>query len=66
MAGTIGQEVPTAVSLYLRTTIARVRLAELPGAGHFVFATRPDLVELTGISCGRNSLVSVPEGVSAW
>lgn len=44
MASTIGQEVPTAVSLYLRTTIARARLAELPGADHFAFATRPDLV----------------------
>lgn len=44
MASTIGQEVPTGVSLYLRTTIARARLAELPGADHFAFATRPDLV----------------------
>ncbi|MFD4872565.1 alpha/beta fold hydrolase [Streptomyces sp. NPDC058420] len=45
MASTIGQEVPTAASLYLRTTNARARLAELPGADHFAFATRPDLVD---------------------
>ncbi|MFD4561825.1 alpha/beta fold hydrolase [Streptomyces sp. NPDC058469] len=44
MASTIGQEVPTGVSLHLRNTIARARLAELPGADHFAFATRPDLV----------------------
>ncbi|WP_217561430.1 alpha/beta fold hydrolase [Streptomyces sp. GbtcB6] len=44
MASTIGQEVPTGVSLYLRTAIGRARLAELPGADHFAFATRPELV----------------------
>jgi hypothetical protein len=31
------------VSLYLRTVIAKARLAELPGAVHFAFATRPEL-----------------------
>lgn len=44
MTSTIGQEVPSGVSLYLRTTIAKARLAELPGTDHFAFATRPDLV----------------------
>ena len=44
MASTIGQEVPAGVSLHLRSTIGRARLAELPGADHFAFATRPELV----------------------
>ncbi|MFD7057188.1 alpha/beta fold hydrolase [Streptomyces mirabilis] len=44
MSSTIGQEVPASVSLYLRRTIPHARLAELPGADHFAFATRPDLV----------------------
>lgn len=44
MTSTIGQEVPSGVSLHLRTTIPDARLAELPGADHFAFATRPDLV----------------------
>jgi pimeloyl-ACP methyl ester carboxylesterase len=44
MSSTIGQEVPTSVSLHLRQTIPHARLAELPGADHFAFATRPDLV----------------------
>ncbi|MGW2055421.1 alpha/beta fold hydrolase [Streptomyces sp. NPDC001840] len=44
MTSTIGQEVPSGVSLYLRTAITKARLAELPGADHFAFATRPELV----------------------
>ncbi|MFE4830771.1 alpha/beta fold hydrolase [Streptomyces sp. NPDC056672] len=44
MTSTIGQEVPSGVSLYLRTTLPRARLAELPGVDHFAFATRPTLV----------------------
>lgn len=31
------------MSLYLRTAIAKARLAELPGADHFAFATRSEL-----------------------
>ncbi|MEV6183345.1 alpha/beta hydrolase [Streptomyces sp. NPDC052015] len=44
MSSTIGQEVPSSVSLHLRQTIPQARLAELPGTDHFAFATRPDLV----------------------
>ncbi|MFJ6393866.1 alpha/beta fold hydrolase [Streptomyces sp. NPDC091972] len=44
MSSTIGQEVPSGVSLYLRTNIEKARLAELPGTDHFAFATRPELV----------------------
>ncbi|MFF7890010.1 alpha/beta fold hydrolase [Streptomyces sp. NPDC020794] len=39
-----GREVPTSVALHLRAAIPRARLAELPGADHFAFATRPALV----------------------
>jgi len=44
IAGTIGEEVPTDVALYLRQRIPYARLAEIPGGDHFLFATRPDLV----------------------
>ncbi|MDX6356019.1 MAG: non-heme chloroperoxidase [Streptomyces sp.] len=44
IAGTIGAEVPTDVALYLRQRIPYARLAEIPGGDHFLFATRPDLV----------------------
>jgi non-heme chloroperoxidase len=44
MASTIGQEVPTGVSGFLRSTIPNARLAELPGTDHFAFATRPALI----------------------
>ncbi|MFI9542858.1 alpha/beta fold hydrolase [Streptomyces sp. NPDC052016] len=44
MSSTRGQEVPSGVSLHLRQTIPHARLAELPGADHFAFATRPGLV----------------------
>lgn len=44
MSSTRGQEVPSGVSLHLRQTIPQARLAELPGADHFAFATRPELV----------------------
>ncbi|MFC4943024.1 alpha/beta fold hydrolase [Pseudonocardia sp. GCM10023141] len=42
----IGREVPPEVGLYLRHHIAASLLAEIPGADHFVFATRPRLVNL--------------------
>ncbi|MCW2626019.1 alpha/beta hydrolase [Mycobacterium sp.] len=40
----LGREVPSDVGLYLRAHIAESCLVELPGADHFVFATRPRLV----------------------
>jgi non-heme chloroperoxidase len=40
----IGREVPSDVGLYLRGRIAKSWLVEIPGADHFVFATRPRLV----------------------
>jgi len=40
----LGREVPSDVGLYLRGHIAESWLVELPGADHFVFATRPRLV----------------------
>ncbi|MEY9910138.1 pimeloyl-ACP methyl ester carboxylesterase [Catenulispora sp. MAP12-49] len=46
IASTVGQEVPPEVSLYLRSAVPRARLAEIPGADHFVFAFRPGLVDL--------------------
>jgi pimeloyl-ACP methyl ester carboxylesterase len=42
----IGREVPPGVGLYLRQHITGSRLAEIPGADHFVFATHPRLVNL--------------------
>jgi non-heme chloroperoxidase len=42
-SGLVG-EVPSDVGLYLRGHIAESWLVELPGADHFVFATRPRLV----------------------
>jgi non-heme chloroperoxidase len=42
----IGREVPSEVGLYLRRQINRSCLVEIPGADHFVFATRPRLVNL--------------------
>ncbi|MFJ6569736.1 alpha/beta fold hydrolase [Streptomyces sp. NPDC091292] len=44
VAATIGQEVPSDVGLYLRTHVPGARLVEIPGADHFVFATRPALI----------------------
>jgi non-heme chloroperoxidase len=44
IAGTAGQEVPSAVAMYLRTHIRDARLVELPGVDHFAFATRPELI----------------------
>ncbi|ONI79088.1 hypothetical protein BWI15_00135 [Kribbella sp. ALI-6-A] len=46
LVSTMGQEVPSAVGLYLRQHIRRSRLVELPSADHFVFATRPQLTNL--------------------
>jgi pimeloyl-ACP methyl ester carboxylesterase len=40
----LGREVPSDVGLYLRGHIAESWLVELPGVDHFVFATRPRLV----------------------
>lgn len=40
----LGREVPSDVGLYLRAHIQESWLAEIPGADHFVFATRPRLV----------------------
>jgi non-heme chloroperoxidase len=40
----MGREVPSDVGAYLRGHIAESWLVELPGADHFVFATRPRLV----------------------
>lgn len=44
ISGTIGREVPSDVSLFLRREIPGSKLVELPGVDHFSFATRPDLV----------------------
>lgn len=46
ISSTAGKEVPSDVGLYLRQHIADARLVEIPGADHFVFATRPHLVNL--------------------
>ena len=46
IASTAGQEVPSEVGVYLRQHIRGARLVELPGADHFAFATRPELVNL--------------------
>jgi non-heme chloroperoxidase len=46
LSSTAGLEVPGGVGLYLRDQIPRAHLAELPGADHFAFATRPALVNL--------------------
>jgi non-heme chloroperoxidase len=40
----LGREVPSHVGLYLRAHIAESWLVEIPGADHFVFATRAPLV----------------------
>jgi non-heme chloroperoxidase len=40
----LGGEVPSEVGLYLRRHIPESWLVEIPGADHFVFATRPRLV----------------------
>jgi pimeloyl-ACP methyl ester carboxylesterase len=42
----IGREVPSAVGLYLREHIAESWLVEIAGADHFLFATRPRLVNM--------------------
>ncbi|MEU9332895.1 alpha/beta hydrolase [Streptomyces sp. NPDC048290] len=44
LASALGQEVPTGVARWMRDTIPDARLAELPGADHFAFATRPEAV----------------------
>lgn len=44
VASGMGREVPSDVGLYLSGHIAESWLVELPGADHFVFATRPRLV----------------------
>lgn len=44
IVGTVGQEVPTDVGLFIRQNIRKARLIELPGVDHFSFATRPDLI----------------------
>lgn len=46
LASTDGLEVPAEVAMYLRHQLPDARLAELPGADHFCFATRPGLVNL--------------------
>jgi non-heme chloroperoxidase len=46
LSSTASREVPSGVGLYLRDRIPRAHLAELPGADHFVFATRSALVNL--------------------
>jgi len=46
ISSTAGQEVPSAVGLFLRGQIAKARLVELPGVDHFAFATRPELINL--------------------
>ncbi len=46
LSSTAGVEVPSGVGLYMRDQIPRAHLAELPGADHFAFATRPALVNL--------------------
>lgn len=46
LSSTAGLEVLGGVGLYLRDRIPRAHLAELPGADHFAFATRPVLVNL--------------------
>lgn len=43
MSSALGQEVPSGTSLHMRKAIPHARLAELPGADHFAFATRPTL-----------------------
>ena len=42
----LGREVPSDVGLYLRAHIAESWLVEIPGADHFVFATRPRLLNV--------------------
>ncbi len=44
MTSTLGQKVPSGAALHMRATIPDSLLAELPGADHFAFATRPELV----------------------
>ncbi|WP_216898315.1 alpha/beta fold hydrolase [Nocardia alni] len=44
MTSTLGRKAPSGAALHMRTTIPHALLAELPGADHFAFATRPELV----------------------
>ena len=44
LSSALGQEVPAAVALFMRERIPDARLAELPGADHFAFATQAGLV----------------------
>jgi pimeloyl-ACP methyl ester carboxylesterase len=46
VSSAIGREVPSDVGLYLRERIGKSCLVEIPGAGHFVFATRPLLLNM--------------------
>lgn len=44
ITGSTGQEVPSETATFLRQAIRNSRLVEVPGADHFLFATRPDIV----------------------
>jgi len=44
ITGTMGEEVPSGTAAFLRQGIRNSRLVEVPGADHFLFATRPDIV----------------------
>jgi non-heme chloroperoxidase len=44
ITGALDREVPPAVGLFMRQRIPNAHLIEIPGGDHFVFATRPELV----------------------
>jgi len=40
----MGEEAPSRVALFLRQSIRNSRLVEIPGADHFLFATKLDII----------------------
>jgi pimeloyl-ACP methyl ester carboxylesterase len=44
ITGSLGQEVPSATGLFLRDTIQHSHLVEIPDADHFMFVTRPLII----------------------
>ncbi|KIX97186.1 uncharacterized protein Z520_07300 [Fonsecaea multimorphosa CBS 102226] len=44
ITGSVGEEVPNGTGAFLRRTIPNASLVEIPGADHFLFATKPDIV----------------------
>ncbi|OAP59667.1 hypothetical protein AYL99_06965 [Fonsecaea erecta] len=44
ITGSRGEEVPNGTGAFLRRTIPHASLVEIPGADHFLFATKPDIV----------------------